>query len=194
MTHQDDHIYITKTLAGEVNAFAVLIDRYKYMVYTLSLRMMKTPEEAEEVSQDVFLKAFQKLESFKGTSKFSTWLYSITYHRCLDTLSRKRKQPTHYAAEIQEEITEEKTASILEAIEANELRGQLEQCIQQLREEDAFLVTLYYLEEQTLEEIAQVTGMTKNNVKVKLFRCRKKLYTIMATQLPKELVARYERE
>ena len=142
----------------------------------------------------VFLKAFQKLETYKGNSKFSTWVYSITYHKCLDALSRKRKQPTHYAAEIQEEITEEKTASILEAIEANELREQLEHCIQQLREEDAFLVTLYYLEEQTLEEIAEVTGMTKNNVKVKLFRSRKKLYEIMASQLPKELVARYERK
>ena len=135
----------------------------------------------------------QKLNTYKGTSKFSTWLYSITYHRCLDTLSRKRKQPTHYTKEIQEEITEGKTASILEAIEAEELKGQLENCIQQLREEEAFLVTLYYLEEQTLEEIAAVTGMTKNNVKVKIFRSRKKLYTIMASQLPKDIVARYER-
>ncbi|MFC4632350.1 RNA polymerase sigma factor [Dokdonia ponticola] len=193
MTHQDDHIFITKTLEGEVNAFAVLVDRYKHMVYTLSFRMMKTTEDAEEIAQDVFLKAFQKLNTYKGNSKFSTWLYSITYHRCLDMLSRKRKQITHYASEIQEEITEEKTASILEAIEADELKGQLEHCIQQLREEEAFLVTLYYLEEQTLEEIAELTGMTKNNVKVKIFRSRKKLYTIMASQLPKDIVARYER-
>ncbi|WP_299209939.1 sigma-70 family RNA polymerase sigma factor [uncultured Dokdonia sp.] len=193
MTHQDDQIFITKTLAGEVNAFAVLIDRYKHMVYTLSLRMMKSTEDAEEIAQDVFLKAFQKLETYKGTSKFSTWLYSITYHRCLDALSRKRRQPIHHATEILEEITGEKTAGILEAIEADELKEQLEECIQQLREEDAFLVTLYYLEEQTLEEIATVTGMTKNNVKVKIFRSRKKLYTIMASQLPKDIVARYER-
>ena len=192
MTHQDDQIFITKTLEGEVNAFAVLIDRYKRMVYTLSLRMMKSTEDAEEIAQDVFLKAFQKLDTYKGTSKFSTWLYSITYHRCLDTLSRKQKQPTHHATEILEEITREKTASILEVIEADELREQLEYCIQQLREEDAFLVTLYYLEEQKLEEIAEITGMTKNNVKVKLFRSRKKLYSIMASQLPKDLVARYE--
>lgn len=192
MTHQDDQKYITMTLAGDVNAFAILIDRYKNMVYTLCLRMMKTTEDAEEIAQDVFLKAFQKLGTFKGTSKFSTWIYSITYHRCLDALSRKRKQPTHYAAEINEEITEEKVSSILEVIEAKELRGQLEACIQQLKEEDSFLVTLYYLEEQSLEEIAEMTGMTKNNVKVKLFRARKKLYTIMANQLPQELVARYE--
>lgn len=192
MTHQDDQKYITMTLAGDVNAFAILIDRYKNMVYTLCLRMMKTAEDAEEIAQDVFLKAFQKLSTFKGTSKFSTWIYSITYHRCLDALSRKRKQPTHYAAEINEEITEEKVSSILEVIEAKELRVQLEACIQQLKEEDTFLVTLYYLEEQSLEEIAEMTGMTKNNVKVKLFRARKKLYTIMANQLPQELVARYE--
>ncbi len=192
MTHQDDQKYITMTLAGDVNAFAILIDRYKNMVYTLCLRMMKTTEDAEEIAQDVFLKAFQKLNTFKGTSKFSTWIYSITYHRCLDALSRKRKQPTHYAAEINEEITEEKVSSILEMIEAKELRIQLEACIQQLKEEDTFLVTLYYLEEQSLEEIAEMTGMTKNNVKVKLFRARKKLYTIMANQLPQELVARYE--
>ena len=83
-------------------------------------------------------------------------------------------------------------SSILEVIEAKELRVQLEACIQQLKEEDTFLVTLYYLEEQSLEEIAEMTGMTKNNVKVKLFRARKKLYTIMANQLPQELVARYE--
>lgn len=192
MTHQDDQKYITMTLAGDVNAFATLIDRYKNMVYTLCLRMMKTTEDAEEVAQDVFLKAFQKLNTFKGTSKFSTWLYSITYHKCLDTLSRKRKVPTHHAAEINEEITEEKAANILEVIEAKELRAQLEGCIQQLRDEDGFLVTLYYLEEQSLEEIATVTGMTKNNAKVKIFRARKKLYTIMAAQLPQELVARYE--
>lgn len=192
MTHQDDQKYITMTLAGDVNAFAILIDRYKNMVYTLCLRMMKTTEDAEEIAQDVFLKAFQKLSTFKGTSKFSTWIYSITYHRCLDALSRKRKQPTQYAVEINEEITEEKVSSILEVIEAKELRIQLEACIQQLKEEDSFLVTLYYLEEQSLEEIAEMTGMTKNNVKVKLFRARKKLYTIMARQLPQELVARYE--
>ena len=60
MTHQDDQIFITKTMEGEVNAFAVLVDRYKRMVYTLSLRMMKTTEDAEEVAQDVFLKALQK--------------------------------------------------------------------------------------------------------------------------------------
>ncbi len=73
MTHQDDQIFIDRTLEGDANAFATLIERYKSLVFTLSLRMMKQTVEAEEVAQDVFIKAFQKLSAFKGNSKFSTW-------------------------------------------------------------------------------------------------------------------------
>lgn len=193
MTHQDDQIYIDRTLAGDVNAFSTLIDRYKSLVYTLSFRMMKQTEEAEEVAQDVFIKAYQKLSSFKGNSKFSTWLYRITYNTCLDTLSRKRTQPTHHAAEINEEITEDRVDNILAQLEQQELRVQLEDCIGLLPEADAFLVTLYYLKEQSLEEIATVTGFTKNNVKVKIFRSRKKLYEILVARLPEEIKMRYER-
>jgi RNA polymerase sigma factor (sigma-70 family) len=193
MTHQDDQIFIDRTLAGNVNAFATLVDRYKSLVFTLSLRMMKQTEEAEEVAQDVFIKAFQKLGSFKGNSKFSTWLYRITYNACLDALSRKQNQPTHHAAEINDEITEDRVDNILAQLEQEELRTQLEECIQLLPKVDAFLVTLYYLKEQTLAEISVITGLTKNNVKVKIFRSRKKLYEILEARLPEEIKMRYER-
>lgn len=193
MTHQDDQICIDRTLAGDVNAFSTLVDRYKDLVYTLCYRMMKQSEEAEEVAQDVFIKAFQKLNSFKGNSKFSTWLYRITYNGCLDALSRKRTQPTHHAVEINDEITEGHVDTILAQLEQQELREQLEDCIQLLPVADAFLVTLYYLKEQSLAEIADVTGFTANNVKVKIFRSRKKLYEIMVSRLPEEIKMRYER-
>lgn len=193
MTHQDDQIFIDRTLAGDANAFATLIERYKSLVFTLSLRMMKQTVEAEEVAQDVFIKAFQKLSSFKGSSKFSTWLYRITYNSCLDALSRKRTQPTHHAAEINDEITEDRVDDILTKLEQEDLRMHLEECIQRLAEADAFLVTLYYLKEQSLAEIAEITGLTKNNVKVKIFRSRKKLYEIMVAYLPEEIKMRYER-
>jgi RNA polymerase sigma-70 factor (ECF subfamily) len=193
MTHQDDQIFIARTLAGDVNAFATLVDRYKSLVFTLSLRMMKQTEEAEEVAQDVFIKAFQKLHSFKGNSKFSTWLYRITYNTCLDALSRKQHQPTHHAVEINDQITEDRVDDILAQLEREEVRTQLEECIQLLPEADAFLVTLYYLKEQTLAEISEITGLTKNNVKVKIFRSRKKLYEILEARLPEEIKMRYER-
>ncbi len=193
MTHQDDQLYIDQTLAGNVNAFAVLVERYKNMVYTLCIRMMKNAEDGEEIAQDVFVKAFQKLTTFRGTSKFSTWLYRIAYNRCLDKLAQRRIQPTHYAIEINEEITGGHAANILDVIDNEVVKSELETCIGLLKEEEGFLVTLYYLEEQTLEEIATITGLSKNTIKVKIFRSRKKLYEIMVTRLPKELVARYER-
>jgi len=192
MTHQNDQECIHAILDGEVQLYAVLIDRYKDLVYTVVLRMLKNTENAEEVAQDVFVKAFEKLNTFKGKSKFSTWLYRIAYNKCLDTLSRKRRQPTTQAYEYNDAISEASVDSVIEAIEAKELRSQLESCIGQLAVEDAFLVTLYYFEEKSVDEIATIAGLFQSNVKVKLYRSRKKLYTILVRQLPEEIRTMYE--
>ena len=79
MEQNTDQHYIQKTLKGDTRAFSVLIDRYQDFVFTIVLRIVKIREEAEEVAQDVFLKAFDSLEGYRGESKFSTWLYSIAY-------------------------------------------------------------------------------------------------------------------
>ncbi|RMB64030.1 sigma-70 family RNA polymerase sigma factor [Dokdonia sinensis] len=184
MTHQDDQYFIDQTLGGDTQAFATLIERHKGLVFTLCLRMLKQREEAEEVAQDVFVKSFQKLSTFGGRSKFSTWLYRITYNRCLDTLSRKRNQPTHQAYDLNDDITADGIANVLEQMEAREFTAQISECIQELPETEAFLVTLFYLEEQSLKEIASVTGLKENHVKVKLYRSRKKLYEIITSKLP----------
>ena len=78
-----DQIYIDKILQGDSNAYAYLIDKYKNMAYTIAIKIVKNTEDAEEVAQDSFLKAFQKLETFKGDSKFSTWLYTIIYRNAI---------------------------------------------------------------------------------------------------------------
>ena len=99
MTIDDQH-YINLIINGDTNAFAILVDRYKDLVYTLTLRMMKNREEAEEVSQDTFIKAYKSINRFKGDSKFSTWLYRITYHNCLDAIKKNKKH--HNSFEINE--------------------------------------------------------------------------------------------
>ena len=91
MNTKPDDYYIEQTLSGNVNAFAFLVERYQRMVYTLVIRILKNTEEAEEISQDVFVKVYQKLESFKGDSKFSTWLYRIAYFASLDELKKKKR-------------------------------------------------------------------------------------------------------
>lgn len=88
MTTNDQH-YINLIIDGDTNAFAVLVNRYKDLVFTLALRMLKNREEAEEVSQDAFIKAYKSLNKFKGDSKFSTWIYKITYNTSLDRIKKK---------------------------------------------------------------------------------------------------------
>jgi len=192
MTITDDQIIISNILEGNTNAFAQLVDRYKDLVFTLSLRMLRNREEAEEVSQDTFIKVFKSLNKFKGKSKFSTWIYRVAYNTCLDRL-KKIKREYHVVAI--DEFTEHQVKTLdnaLEKMEQDEHKQKIQDCLDLLPGEDSFLLTLFYFEEQSLEEIAKVIGITANNVKVKLYRSRKKLSTILKEQLEPEIIDSYE--
>ena len=193
MTTNDDQI-IDKILAGDSNAYAVLVDRYKDLVFTLALRMVKNREEAEEVSQDTFIKVFKSLNKFKGKSKFSTWIYKIAYNTCLDRLKKIKRE---YNVVAINEFTEHQVKTLnnaLDQMEQDEHRQKIQECLQLLPSDDSFLLTLYYFEELSLEEISKVVNLTANNVKVKLFRSRKKLTAILKEQLEPEIIESYERE
>jgi len=88
MSLEQDQPYIDRTLKGDLGAFTVLVDRYKFMVFTLAMRMVKNREDAEEIAQDTFLKAYKGLNGFRGGSKFSTWIYKIAYYRSLDYIKK----------------------------------------------------------------------------------------------------------
>jgi RNA polymerase sigma-70 factor (ECF subfamily) len=186
-----DRVYIDRILNGDSNAFSILVDRYKDLVYTLAIRMMKHKEEAEEVAQDTFIKVFSSLNKFKGDSKFSTWIYKVAYNTCLDRLKKnKRKQGTVAI----DEYTEHQVKTIDNAFDklaAEEQQLAIQKCLEQLPSEDNFLMTLFYFEELSLEEISKIVGLTPNNIKVKLFRSRKKLATIMKSQLDNETIQNY---
>lgn len=194
MNQTNDQYYITKIVAGDSNAFAVLVDRYKDLVFTLALRMLKNREEAEEVAQDTFIKVFQSLVKFKGDSKFSTWIYRITYNGCLDRLKKYKQQ---YNVVPIDDFTERQMVDLdnaLDALEEQEQRQEILECLHLLPYEDRFLLTLYYYEEQSLEEVSKIVGLTANNVKVKLFRSRKKLAAILKERLEPEIIEHYARE
>lgn len=194
MTKTDDQYYITKIVAGDTKAFAVLVDRYKDLVFTLALRMLKNREEAEEVAQDTFIKVFKSLSKFKGDSKFSTWIYRITYNSCLDVLKKYKQE---YSTVVLDEFSERELATLDNAFDAlaeKEQRQAIDDCLDRLPKEDSFLLTLYYFEEQSLDEISKIVGLTANNVKVKLFRGRKKLASLLKEKLEPEIIEHYERE
>jgi RNA polymerase sigma-70 factor (ECF subfamily) len=188
----NDQVYIDNILNGDANAFTVLVDRYKDLVFTLALRMMKHREEAEEVAQDTFIKVYKSLNKFKGDSKFSTWIYRVAYNTCLDRIKKNKRQ--QYTVEINE-YTEHQVKTMdnaLDQLEAKEREQSIQDCLALLPSEDSFLLTLYYFEEQSLEEIGKVVGLKPNNVKVKLFRGRKKLATILKRKLDNETIESYE--
>ena len=194
MATADDQHYINLVMKGDTNAFAVLVDRYKDMVFTLSLKMLKGREEAEEVSQDTFLKIYKSLNKFNGESKLSTWIYKVAFNTCLDRLKKnKRLQP--FAG--LDEFTEPEALSlmnVLDSIEDKERKQMIQDCMHLLPGEDSFLLMLYYFEEQSLEEIAKIIGITPNNVKIRLYRSRKKLASLLKDRLEPEILHYYERE
>lgn len=194
MDNTDDQAYIDLVIKGDTNAFAVLVDRYKDMVFTLSLKMVKNREEAEEIAQDSFIKAFRSLNKFKGDSKFSTWLFKVTYNSCLDRLKKlKRVNPLVAIDEYTEKEVVE-LSDILDSIEDSERKKMIQVCLDRLPHEDSFLLTLYYFEEQSLKEIAKIMGINDNHVKIKLHRSRKKLAGILRDQLTPEILNQYESE
>jgi len=191
MTTNDDIYYINSTIEGNSNTFGILVDRYKDLVFSLALKMVKNREEAEEVAQDTFIKVFKSLSKFKGDSKFSTWIYKVAYNTCLDRL-KKNKREQHVVSI--DEFNSNQIKSLDDALDVmeEEQRNQIIQdCINLLPSDDAFLLTLFYFEEQSLEEIARVIGLTANNVKVKLFRSRKKLTAILKEKLEPEIIEQY---
>lgn len=194
MTTNNDQILINQIIDGDTNAFSTLIDMYKDLVFTLALRMLKNREEAEEVAQDTFIKTYKSLHKFKGDSKLSTWIYKVAYNTSLDRIKKNKKHLND--VEINE-FTAHQVKTIdnaLDTLEAQEREEAIQRCIASLPSEDSFLLTLYYFDDLSLDEISKIVGITANSIKVKLFRCRKKLATILKSHLEPEIIEHYERE
>ena len=179
---------IEQTLAGNQFAYADLVKRHQRFVFTLALRFAKGREDAEEIAQDCFVKAYRSLASFQGQSKFSTWLYSIVYTTAM-TFLRKKRVDTH---SIDDEGTFVQVENHESAYDTNNAENKsrsyyLNQAIEQLLPDDATIITLFYKGEQSLEEIAQTMGIETNTVKVKLFRARQRLKEKLERNLKHEV-------
>ena len=175
-TETPDIELIQLVLAGNQSVYAQLVERYQSFVFTIVLRYVKSREDAEEVAQDIFVKAYRSLADFKGASKFSTWLYTVTTTTCLSFL-RKKKLEIH-------SLDNEKVFAAADNIDGGMSANQIEQkskvnmvteAIKLLSPDDAQVITLFYKGEQTLEEIAEIMGKEPNAVKVQLHRARTRL-------------------
>ena len=187
-TGPNDTEIIKSVLNGDQQAYAGLVSRYQNYVFTLVLRFIKNREDAEELSQDIFIKAYRALSNFRGESKFSTWLYTIANTTCI-TFLRKKKLEIH-------SLDNEKVFETADSKDSGFSANQVEQkskinmvnkAIALLNPDDAEILTLFYKAEQSLEEIGSILNLEANTAKVRLHRARGRLKEKMEKHFAPEL-------
>lgn len=188
MNQISDQYYITKTLHGNVSEYAHLVERYRYMVYTLILRIVKNKEDAEEIAQDVFVKSFKNLKNFKGDSKFSTWIYKIAYFASLDHIKKRKRMANQVNIEAVSEDVLKVEQDSLTAMYNRDRKKVIAEALLKLPEVERTILTLYYFEELPVKEISIIVNLTVDNIKVKLYRARKKLYEILKNVIEPESI------
>jgi RNA polymerase sigma factor (sigma-70 family) len=175
-TGLNDTEIISKVLKGEKQCFAELVNRYQNYVFTLTLRYTKNREDAEEIAQDIFIKAYKSLGGFRGSAKFSTWLYTIVNTTCI-TFLRKKKHEVQPLDDEKVFISADYADSVnnYSLVEQKSKIQMVTKAIDLLNPDDAEIITLFYKAEQSLDEISRILGLETNTAKVRLHRARARL-------------------
>jgi RNA polymerase sigma factor (sigma-70 family) len=176
-----DLVIIDRVLAGEQKAYAEIVEKHKRYVFTIAFKVLQNRPEAEEAAQDAFIKAYHHLAGFNRQSKFSTWVYRIVFNTAI---SYKRKNKPFFQTIEQTVIAYSQEAEGV--LEKTDKRYYLNQAMARLNEADRTALSLFYLEEFSLEEIAEITGMQANTIKVRIHRARQRLADELKTILNHE--------
>lgn len=184
MEQKDDLYYIEKVKSGQTAYFSYIVENYKDIVFSIALKVLKNRDDAEEMAQEVFIKVYQSIHTFKGNSRFSTWIYSVTYNHCI---SQARKKKYTVSSLDDARVADEADDFSFDGIDAEMRSRYLEEAMKKLPEDEYSLLILYYYEDQSVDEISRITHLSESNTKIKLFRARKKLYTILNEMLKEEI-------
>jgi RNA polymerase sigma-70 factor (ECF subfamily) len=178
---------VTRVINGDTAAFELIVEEYKRLVYSTAFRIVKNREDAEEIAQDALVKAFRSLKNFGWNASFSSWLYRIVYNTALTHL--RKKNIAAYSLESYEEKEEtlpEESSREWELLHRLDREKYINLAINRLSAEDGLVLTLYYIAENSLPEIAQITGWGLSAVKVRVYRARKRLHTELQLLLNQE--------
>ncbi len=170
MTNEEEFQCIDKVLAGDQQAYAVLVDKHKYYAFSIALKVLQNRSEAEEVAQDAFVKAYHHLSKFNREARFSTWLYRIVFNTAI---SAKRKNKQIFQS-IENTIVEYNPGSE-GTLESTDKKKYVNQAMAKLNDADRTALSLFYLEEFSLDEIAAITDSAANTIKVRIHRARQRL-------------------
>jgi RNA polymerase sigma-70 factor (ECF subfamily) len=172
---------------NDAAAFAYLVNKHKTMAFNIAMRITRSREESEEVAQDAFIKLYRSLSQFKGEAKFTTWFYRIVYNLAL---ARIRKKSLFTGSTDDEQYVETDTlndTALPDQLGERDRNRYVREAIALLDDDEQLLITLFYMDDQPIDEIASITGLSVSNVKVRLFRSRKKLQEHLNALLKDEL-------
>ncbi len=188
MTYKGDIYYIEQILSGNINSFTYIVDHHKDKAFNLAYRICSSSEEAEEIAQDSFMKAYRSLAGFQMKSSFATWLYRIVYNTAISRVRTKKKKILSLE-DFPADATDFIGTNTSEEDADREYRTSLINfALQKITEEERGIISLFYYEEMSMDEIADVTGISKSNIKVRLFRARQKMLGIIEKVEKKKIV------
>ncbi len=173
MTREEEKIILQRIRKGESDLYAEIVRTYSSRVLSLVTGMLGLKEDAEEITQDIFVKAYFSLDKFRGDSSFSTWLFRIAYNMSVSSL--RKKKSIFVRADNLAHLPDEEEVPPGESNQKEERLVLLERMLAELTEEERFLILLYYNEDKSIKEIAEITGLTESNIKIKLFRIKNKI-------------------
>jgi RNA polymerase sigma factor (sigma-70 family) len=183
ITVQEENQLIDRILAGDERCYAELVDHYKRYAFTIALKVVGDRADAEEVSQDAFIKAFHYLKGFNRTARFSTWLYRIVFNTAI---SYKRKKKIRFE-DVENTHVENPDRADAE-MEMKDKKAFVASALSKLNESDQMAIQLFYIREFSLEEVAEMMGQNVNTVKVRIHRARLRLGDELKRILKQEAV------
>ncbi|MCB0806812.1 MAG: sigma-70 family RNA polymerase sigma factor [Bacteroidales bacterium] len=187
MKFEDDSFYIDQVKSGDVNAYTFLVEKHKDMVFTVAMKIAGNKEDAEEIAQDAFVKAYQSLDNFLHKAKFTTWIYRIVYNTAISKLRKKKLDKVTLQPEITETYTLDEIVENLDYYNVDEQKQMVDFAMGLLEPQEKLIISFYYLNDMPVDEIAEITGLSNSNVKVKLFRIRNKMQSALKNQLQESL-------
>lgn len=182
-----DDYYLDSALRGERAGLEYMVNAYQDMAYTIAVRIVANVEDAEEVAQDSFLKAFKYLHQFKRASKFSTWLYRIVYNTALTKRGSKNLSTQEWTddEEYSEFVSDENDG--LDRLAEADRKKYITLAISKLKQQDQLIITLHYIAGKSITEVTEIMGMKSSAIKMRLLRSREKLERELVRLLNNEI-------
>jgi RNA polymerase sigma-70 factor (ECF subfamily) len=177
----DEQVFIQRAQKGDAESFTALVDGHQRYIYNLALRLVKDEDEALDLTQETFVRAWTALPNFRGQSQFRTWLYRIVTNLCYNRLPKLRRSLTELGDEVVADLPETDLTfdNPARGFESRELRSYLHSAIENLDENYRLLIVLRYQNELSYEEIASLLNLPLGTVKTGLFRAKEQLRRVL---------------